>query len=422
MNKTYNNIAKTIDLINFDKVSEYHKQNFQGDGQAENSLLAGIMNNPSLIDQVNTLLTEEMFFNLINRLIFSSMLELKAEHREINEISLMEKTRINKDFLVDLRLEKFLIAKVADLSLRVTDAYYSQKVNEIVTSPEFDVTIDRENINEIIKQIQKCKEASETTLIQSLAELMIKQTTQAFIMTGNKIIDEKLFGFPAKGFVVVAGRPKMGKTSLMVTFLIQASHLMKVAYLTIEMNADQIVNKIKYMQTLKPNIANISIVDYSYPYFDKILVTISKLAEDGVKIVFLDYLQLIKTKFSGINEVASLSTITLELKLLAKRMDIVIVTGSQFSRGIESRDDKRPLMSDLKGSGSIEQDADLILGLHREKPEEPLAKTGTLNSIYILANRHGQSGVIKDLYMFPCGEFREQTRDEVKESVKLKYK
>jgi replicative DNA helicase len=408
-----NNLKINIDLSDEKQVTTLHRTPTAGDVEAENSLIASIINHSELVDAVNQVLTEHMFMNPINRLLFRSIMELKNDQREINEITLMEKSKINKNFLISFRLEKILIASVQSLSLRIIDGYNTVEIQRIMSNPNFDMTIDREAIDDVLALSTKAKDSSETTSVYKLSDLIDKESHQIFMKTGIDCIDSKLGGIAQCGLIVVAGRPKMGKTSFMTTMCQKSSLTSKVAYLTIEMTAQQIVNKIKYMNIADKNVDNIQIVDYPFPHLSKIIVTINQLAGQGVKIFYLDYLQLIKTKYSGVNEVASLSMITLELKLLAKRLGIVIVTGSQLSRGIESREDKRPLMSDLKGSGSIEQDSDTIFALHRDDPDSSLHECGSKVQIYILANRHGKSGVISDLCMYPTGEFREQTHEEI---------
>jgi replicative DNA helicase len=414
--KTNNSV--NIDLSDEQAVAALHQTYTLGDTRAEESLIAAILNKPELIEAINEILDYSMFFNPINKLLFRSIIELKNENREINEITLMEKSKVNKDFITSFRLGKILIANVPTLSLRVISSYSTEEIKRIMSNPNFDMTIDREEIDSILQLELRAKDSSETTAVYQLSEIIEKEVSQVFEKTGIQPIDSKLGGIAQCGLIVVAGRPKTGKTSFMTTMCLKSSLTSKVAYLTIEMTAQQIVNKIKYMNVKGKEVGNIQIVDYPLPNLNKIIVTISQLAREGVKIFYLDYLQLIKTKYSGTNEVASLSTITLELKLLAKRLNIVIVTGSQLSRGIELREDKRPLMSDLKGSGSIEQDSDTIFALHRDNPDSALEATGSKVSIYILANRHGASGVINDLRMFPSGEFREQTQDEILSSIK----
>jgi replicative DNA helicase len=401
-----------VDLSSWDEINKFNSAPVVGDIESEFSLLAAIINNPLLLIDCNPSLEHKMFLNPINSLIFESMKQLETNKEQINEINIYSLTAIDIQFIIDLRLNKLLIASAKVLSQRVIDSYYTNEIKKLIVNPGFDLTLHRPELNQIIKANEKAKEDGETTTVHSLSKLLLGDTSQVFLQTGMYPIDSKLGGIAQAGLIVIAGRPKMGKTSFMVTMCLKSSNFYPVAYLTIEMNKEQITNKIRYIET-EANYNNIQIIDYNYSLLDKIMIDISKLAGQGVKIFYLDYLQLIKTKYSAINEVASLSMITLELKLLAKRLNIVIVTGSQLSRGIETRDDKRPLKSDLKGSGSIEQDSDTIFALHRDNDDESLKPEGTKVQVYILANRHGKSGVINDFLMFPSGEFREETKQDI---------
>jgi replicative DNA helicase len=242
-------------------------------------------------------------------------------------------------------------------------------------------------------------------------------------------LDYKLHGFLKQDLIIVAGRPGMGKT----TFALQLAKNMSqtndvpVAFFSLEMSKEMITNKLvsnitgvnldkilsgnitaEEMQKINSCTASIEktplyIDDSAGISTMELRAKVKRLVhKQGIKIVFIDYLQLMSlTKDSGHQKVNTreneVSAITRQLKNIAKEFDIPIVCLCQLSRAVESRSNKRPQLSDLRESGSIEQDADRVLFLYRDDYYEAESMTDGMDVI-IAKNRHGETGTISLKY------------------------
>jgi replicative DNA helicase len=229
------------------------------------------------------------------------------------------------------------------------------------------------------------------------------------ISSGFTDIDKKLGGFNDSDLVILAGRPSMGKTALALNIALNSSNYLQekhkqeaseggappsVGFFSLEMSAEQLASRLISMQA-EINASNLRTGSLSADNFSKI-VRISKTLHDmpmfiddtpalsisairtrarklkrkhNLSILFVDYLQLINSsvRASSENRVLEISEITQGLKAIAKELDIPVIALSQLSRAVEQREDKRPLLSDLRESGSIEQDADIVMFIYREE-------------------------------------------------------
>ena len=223
------------------------------------------------------------------------------------------------------------------------------------------------------------------------------------ISTGLNDLDAKLSGFHNSDLVIVAGRPSMGKTAFAMNFALNAckSLISKnkesetppcVGFFSLEMSSEQLSSRLLSMYTKIDSSALRSgkVNDEHYNEIQRAAVEISNLPfliddtpalsisairtrarklkrKFNLGILFIDYLQLIKGSSQSDNRVLEISEITQGLKAIAKELNIPVIALSQLSRAVEQRDDKRPMLSDLRESGSIEQDADVVMFLYREE-------------------------------------------------------
>lgn len=242
------------------------------------------------------------------------------------------------------------------------------------------------------------------SLQQSLATMNAAMKNPSHIngiTTGLVDMDKKLAGFQPSDLVIIAARPSMGKTALAINLAVNAalakcyrdsSRNHTVGFFSLEMSSEQLSTRILSM-TSEINSTNLKtgfINEEKYNIIRQISEDISKLnlmiddtpalsisairtrarrlkRQFGLDILFIDYLQLIRPTTNSDNRVLEISEITQGLKALAKELDIPIIALSQLSRAVEQRVDKRPLLSDLRESGSIEQDADIVMFIYREE-------------------------------------------------------
>lgn len=241
--------------------------------------------------------------------------------------------------------------------------------------------------------------------------------------TGFKMLDDLLGGFQKSDLVVFAGRPGMGKTSWMLTVALQlARRDQRVAIFTMEMGVEQMVQRLISMETgiriQKLRTANISSREQSrlsqamgsianLPLFIDDTPSITPIEmrtkcrrlqhEHGLDIVMVDYMQLMSAgKAYENNRVQEISFISRSLKELARELNVCLLSTAQLSRAVEQRQDKRPQLSDLRESGSIEQDADAVMFLYRDEVYNPdTTEFPNQADVLLSKHRHGPTGTVQ---------------------------
>ncbi len=243
------------------------------------------------------------------------------------------------------------------------------------------------------------------------------------IPTGFRALDGLLSGFQKSDLVVFAGRPGMGKTSWILTVALHAARLGKrVAIFTMEMGVEQMVQRLLSMETgiaiTKLRAANISPREQTrlteaigrianLPLFIDDTPSISPIEmrtkcrrlqhEYGLDIVMVDYMQLMSAgKAYENNRVQEISFISRSLKELARELNVCVLSTAQLSRAVEQRQDKRPQLSDLRESGTIEQDADAVMFLYRDEVYNPdTTEFPNQADIMLSKHRHGPTGMVQ---------------------------
>lgn len=239
--------------------------------------------------------------------------------------------------------------------------------------------------------------------------------------TGFTEVDRKIFGLNVSDLLVLAARPGMGKTSFAMNIAVNVAKKYRdksVCVFSLEMSKEQIVSRMITSEALLPSeamrtgsvsndkwasITEAADVLSQLPvYIDdtpacSVTAVKSKLRRmKNLGVVIIDYLQLMTSAndYHG-NRVAEISEITRDLKVMAKELNVPVMVLSQLARGAEKRDDKRPLLSDLRDSGSIEQDADIVMFLYRNSYYDKTDPNKELCECNVAKNRHGETGVAR---------------------------
>lgn len=237
---------------------------------------------------------------------------------------------------------------------------------------------------------------------------------------GFSDLDRVLTGLNKSDLIVVAARPGMGKTAFALNIVTNAcmkNDGMKVAVFSLEMSNEQLVMRMLSSESRVPS-QSLKTGNISGEEWERLSIGASHLAKmniylsdaggltvpqmkaklrriKGLGLVVIDYLQLMDSaKVKNGNRVEVVSEITRQLKLMAKELDVPVVVLSQLARGPESRTDHRPLLSDLRESGSIEQDADIVLMLYRDGYYHPETDQQNLSECIVAKNRHGEVGTV----------------------------
>ncbi|MGN1403278.1 MAG: replicative DNA helicase [Ruminococcus sp.] len=237
--------------------------------------------------------------------------------------------------------------------------------------------------------------------------------------SGFKYLDTVTSGLNKSDLILIAARPGMGKTSFALNIATNvARHSGKeVAVFSLEMSKEQLATRMLSTEALVDSnklrngfltnedwvrLATSAGVLSGLPMFidDTASVTVQQIKAKlrrmkNLGLVVIDYLQLMGSTLKTDNRVLVISEITRQLKIMAKELDIPVIVLSQLSRGPEGRNDKRPMLSDLRESGSIEQDADIVMFLYRDAYYNKDCPTPNISECNVAKNRHGETGVVK---------------------------
>jgi replicative DNA helicase len=244
------------------------------------------------------------------------------------------------------------------------------------------------------------------------------------VPTGLADLDKLLGGFQRSDLIIIAGRPGMGKTSLALSIALQAARkwAKRVGVFSLEMSNEQVVQRLVSAETgidsqrlRLGEIHDTSLLSDSQLYIDD-TPAISALemrtkarrlhAEHGLDMLIVDYLQLMRGDFRSENRVQEISFISRSLKGLARELNIPVVALSQLSRAVESRHDKRPMLSDLRESGSIEQDADVVVFVYRDELYDPDTEfPSSIAELRVAKHRSGPTGIFSVYFKKELAQF-----------------
>jgi len=390
---------------------------------AEQAVIGSILVSNDIFDEIGTIISSINFYDPMHQKIFEAIESLVYKGMLANPITLKNYFEDEKD---DLNVPEYLV-KITKFSTSVRQAIeYSKIVYDMFVRRELikisEQTIDSAKLSELDTNGQTIIENSERLLFDlaekgsfnsSLVKFdeAMKQTIEMAsaaykneegivgVPTGLRDIDDKLGGLHQSDLIIIAGRPSMGKTSLATNIAFNAAQKLQesgkkssIAFFSLEMSSEQLSTRIISEQ------ARISSNDIrrgriSDEQFDKFLETSKNISElplyidetpaisiaamsnrarrikrlFGLDMIVVDYIQLMRgTTFNKDGRVQEISQITQGLKAIAKELAIPVVALSQLSRQVEQRDDHKPQLSDLRESGSIEQDADVVMFVYRE--------------------------------------------------------
>ena len=426
----------------------------------ENVLGCAFLTNYAL-DKVCEELSEDMFFFESNKRIFSAIynlhqnkipldsatvkneIEKKGSINAIGGIEYLSEvidsviTAANVDYYIDIVREKALRRKLIDVTNSITTNAYNEEedTNDLIEDAEkkiFTVTKARKagefkTIGEVMRSAQL-----------QLENLAKNQAEITGVPSGFYDLDRITSGFHERELIILAARPAMGKTALGLNIAINAAKATKrgVAVFNMEMSAEQLamrmiaatggieMNKLKtgrleHNDWKKVNEA-MSELGETYLYIeDSSGMTISEIRakcrrlatqDKGLSLIVIDYLQLINgsSRYEG-NRQQEVSEISRSLKTMAMELNVPVIALAQLSRSVELRENKRPIMSDLRESGSIEQDADIVAFLYRDDYYNKISNETndvSVSELIIGKHRNGSTGTIELLFEKTMSNFR----------------
>ena len=422
------------------------------DIQAEKSLLGAIMIQDSVLPEVLTIIRPKDFYDKRHQMIFDAMTHLYDQHKPIDLLTLTAELK-SKKMLKEIGGAPYL----TELSEFVPAASHAKAYADIIEKAsvrrrlinagnqiankalEEDADVDgligaaEDDLFEVSDKIVKSDYVAMADLLADafdrIEELQKNKGALRGLKTGFRDLDNKTAGFQKGDLIIVGARPAMGKTTFAQNLAYNIASINKkgVLFFSMEMAANEIIDRmisdVSGVDNWKMRTGNLSDEEFQkigdalsemdeIPIYidDTSSMTIMELRnkarramhDHDIGIVIVDYLQLISgsDRYAG-NRVQEVTEISRGLKILARELGIPVVALAQLSRNVTGRDDPRPVLSDLRESGSIEQDADLVIFLHRKdyykKPEE---EETHITEVLIRKHRHGAIGTI-ELYFHP---------------------
>ncbi|MEH1836222.1 MAG: replicative DNA helicase [Nostoc sp.] len=415
--------------------------------EAEEAILGGILLDPEAISRVSDRLLPEAFYISAHKDIYQAAFRLHAQGKATDLLSvtswltdhemlariggrnklatLVDRTvsAVNIDALAGLVMDKYLRRRLIKAGNEIVHLGYE-------TETELPIVLDQAE-QKVFGVTQERPQSGlvhiSDTLINNFQDIEDRNQGIALpgIPCGFYDLDAMTSGFQRSDLIIVAGRPSMGKTAfcLNIAHNIAASYKLPVAVFSLEMSKEQLTQRLlaseaqiesSYLRTgrlsqtqWEPLSHAIGILSEMPIYIDDTPnITVTQMrsqarrlqAELGTELglIVIDYLQLMEG--AGDNRVQELSKITRQLKGLARELSVPVIALSQLSRGVEARTNKRPMLSDLRESGSIEQDADLVIMLYRDEYYSPDTPDRGIAEIIVAKHRNGPTGTIKVLF------------------------
>ena len=412
--------------------------------EGEQAVLGSMLIDADCVSMVMGKLRPSDFYLRQNREIFETIYSMFSYAKAIDGLTVAEEMRKNgvynttRSYLAQLIEVTVTSANVMEYAAIVRD---KALLREIAQAASDMISMVQENTGEAAdileaseQRIYAIRHGQNTQsliplrlvlpdVLDRMSDLSESETHLPGLSTGLSAIDRKITGLNRSDFILLAARPGMGKTSLALNIALSVAKSSRktVAVFSLEMSREQLVSRILASQALVENnriktgtlresdwdnIADaVSILnEVDIRIDDNPLLTVADMKAqcrrlDNLGLVVIDYLQLMTsagdTRRGGENRQQVVSDISRMLKVMAKELDVPVLCLSQLSRANERRDDKRPMLSDLRDSGAIEQDADIVMFLYRDDYYDEYSDRPNIAECIVAKNRHGETGKVE---------------------------
>ncbi|MBS5659666.1 MAG: replicative DNA helicase [Clostridiales bacterium] len=431
-------------MADYQNELEAYEQQMPYNLEAEQSVLGAILIDPSNLSRVMGELTPDCFYRSQHREIFSIMFRMFSSGGVLDNITIFDEV-INehifdspetaKQYMVQLMEIVPSTANIEVYAKIVREKYYLRALIDASKEIISNATEGSGTANQLLdmaeQRIYDIRQGRSAEGLVRIDEVIIQSydTLQKLsgedkadylgIPTGFDRLDTVITGLNKSDLLIIAARPAMGKTSFALNI---ASHVGKksgkeVAIFSLEMSNDQLVSRLLSAEgqissynlrtgELTPDewvrlASAAEILSRAEIYLsDTPNISVAEMKaklrrQKNLGLVVIDYLQLMSTGRKDGNRVQEISEITRNLKIMAKELNVPVVTLSQLGRGPDSRTDHRPLLSDLRESGSIEQDADVVMFLYRDEYYNKETEDHNIAECIVAKNRHGEADTVK---------------------------
>ena len=417
--------------------------------EAEQSVLGCMIMNRDAIMTAAEMLIGDDFYQHQHKVIFEAIVELFNEGKPVDPVVLQNRLQ-EKDVPSEISSTEFLRDLLASVPVSVNVKYYATivtekamlrnmiKLNEEIANSCY---LSKDKVEDIMDDTEKRmfellqkRNSGEFTPIRQVVLNALDTIEKASkvkghvtgVPSGFRDLDYKTAGFQPADFILIAARPSMGKTALVLNM---AQHMAfkenrAVAVFSLEMSKEQLVNRLFALESgvdsqsirtgnMKEEewgrlIEGAGVVGNSNLIIDDTPgITVAELRskcrkyklEHNIEMIIIDYLQLMSGRGRSDNRQQEISEISRSLKSLARELNVPVISLSQLSRAVESRPDKRPMLSDLRESGAIEQDADVVMFIYRDDYYNHDSENQGIAEIIIAKQRNGPIGKVELVWL-----------------------
>ena len=414
--------------------------------ELEEAVLGALMLEKDSIITVQEFVTPEAFYTEEHRLIYRAIEELSSELKPIDLYTVTERLKVKKElkkvggasYLAQLTQKVGSAANVEFHAKIVAQKYVQRELIRSATEIQRRSYDESTDVTDLIgfaeQEIFKVAEGHVKRSVQSAADVLARTLAQieenaknksAFngVPSGFMALDRVTMGWQPSDLIIIAARPSMGKTAFTLTMArnMSVDHEQAVAFFSLEMPAHQLMMRLVVAETGIPGndlkLGRLSPEQWRHLESATKPLGSAKLFIDDtpalsvfefrskarrlkihndIKIIMIDYLQLMHAggRHSD-NRVQEVAEISRSLKIMAKELNVPVVCLSQLSRASEQRADKRPMLSDLRESGAIEQDADIVMFIYRDDYYDDESEQKNIAEIIIAKNRHGATNTVE---------------------------
>ncbi len=412
--------------------------------EAEEAVLGSLLIDPDAVLKVASFLSAEDFYREKNGWLYRAILDLHERREPADFVTLVDELE-RRNILQEVGGAAYLTALINGVPSAVYVEHYGHIVERTATLRRLIDAAgqiaalayeEADDVNEVVDRAEQLVfNVSERRIRRDLAPVgqVMHQVVDRIdflhrhqgeilgVPTGFAKLDKLLGGFQKSDLIILAARPSVGKTSLAMNFALNAARKYRkvVAFFSLEMSAEQLVQRLLAMETGidQQRLRRGEVADHEW---DMLMAAAGELsntmlyiddtpamsamelrtkarrlqAEHGLDLMVVDYLQLMRGEGRSENRVQEISYISRSLKSLARELEAPLVALSQLSRAVESRTDRRPQLSDLRESGAIEQDADVVMFIYREDTIKENSERKNIADIIVAKHRNGPTDTI----------------------------
>lgn len=432
---------------------------------AEEALLGSLLIDNDAIFDVASFLKPDAFYREKNKWIYDSILSLINRREPVDLITLSDELR-RRNQLDEVGGESYVIGLLNIVPTSIHAQHYGHIVEaasvrrrmitaastiaNLAFEQEEDISVSIDRAEQALFSISEERTTRDLVAVKEVARSYLDRIEELHergdevigVPTSYTDLDRLLGGLNKSDLIIIAARPGMGKTALQLAIGQAAArrYSKRIAIFSLEMSAEQLVQRMIAAETRidSQRLRRGDLEEHEWPIFYEAVGRLSETqifiddtpsisplqlrtkcrrlySEHGIDLIMVDYLQLMQADLSYGNRVQEISEISRGLKGLARELDVPLIANSQLSRAVEQRNDKRPMLADLRDSGSIEQDADVVMFIYRDdyyshdESERP-----NIAEINIAKHRNGPTAVVDLFWQGQLATFRNLQRQEIK--------